>query len=92
LDAKTLEKLRKVWAMRSSERKGEVLAAENRAEHIVKAFGYALADVEGLLRAADAAQPAPQGRAGFRSYNMDERIMKTISARGAAPRRRNVQR
>jgi DNA-binding CsgD family transcriptional regulator len=74
LDVKTLEKLRKIWAMRGSPYEGEVEAAKTRAEIIVKPFGYALADVDWLLRAAESKPagspwPASKGReeAGFHS-------------------------
>ena len=49
IDAKTLEKLRKVWAMRGSEHAGERAAAEQQAARIVAPFGYQLHHVERLL-------------------------------------------
>jgi hypothetical protein len=75
LGAKSLERLRKVWARRSSNHEGEARAAENRAEHIVKPYGYGLEDVPELLREAAskptaALQPGWQRSAGFSFYNL----------------------
>ncbi len=50
LDQKTVDKLRKIWAMRGSNYSGEREAAENRALFLIDPFGYELDDVERLLQ------------------------------------------
>jgi transcriptional regulator with XRE-family HTH domain len=95
LDAKTVVKLGKVWAKRGSSYEGEVRAAEHLAGQIVKPFGYTLADVPGLLKAAErAAAPPPnsQGPGGFKFYDMGDPVQAAAAATAREEQERRKRR
>jgi hypothetical protein len=73
LDDRSLERLRKIWAMRGSPHEGEVRAAKSRAAQLVQALGYKLADIPGLLGSAGPGQAPPEARgwsAGFAGFRL----------------------
>jgi hypothetical protein len=75
-DRPTLEKLRKVWAMRGSAHPGERANAERLATRIVAGFGYWPGDIEDLLRGVDPSATGTgqqaRGSAGFTCYDMGD--------------------
>lgn len=65
------ELLSKVWKLVKSGVGGEAEAAKNRAERIVKPFGYTLADIPSLLLEKD--KPPPFTQSGFAFYDINNK-------------------
>jgi hypothetical protein len=65
-----LAHLAKIWKLTTSPNAGEAAAARNRAKALVERHGHTLADIPGLLSAAQQARGPAPGLGGFTFYDM----------------------
>jgi DNA-binding NarL/FixJ family response regulator len=90
IDPASIERLRKIWALTESPNAGEAAAARARAKVFAAKYGYANADIPGLLATKAKTSTAGNGSAGFTFHNMND--PDHVRAFQAADRKRRTER